>query len=789
MLTRSSKRISIRFVISFALVAFASAASAQESAQKSAQDKSNNRIQSVQVVGLKKIDQDVVIEKLSSKVGNLLDSEAVRTDIDSVFATGYFKDIQVSFDSGQLTFQVIEKPSVSEIIFTGNTELDESDLKEATEIESFQILDLKKVRIAVEKIRKLYEDKGYFLAKVESEIVPTDKEELVQVKFKISENDKVTVKRIKLTGFKRLSESKLKGVLATQEGGAFSFISGSGSYKQEAFDRDVKMLQFLYYNEGFIQVKIGRPEVYVTPDKRSIIISISIEEGEQFKVSTVDFAGDILFSDEKLRETVKLSKDQTFSYQTMQTDLSSLQALYGDLGYAFANILPRTKINDQDKTVDVIFEIDKGEKVYFGEINVIGNTKTRDKVIRREIRIYEGELYNETAKRTSIENIQRLGFFEEVNFKSKTPADRPNRMDIDVVVKERNTGSVQFGAGLASGIGFTLQGQVNQINFMGKGQSLGANINYSQIEQIYRFSFTEPFFMDSTWSTGSELYRTVFQRSTYLDTREGGSVSLGHPFNDYLRLFGAYNNYFTTLRPAFGLPPERFDREVFPESLSRGRSSSMRLTLEYDRRNDRFNPSKGFYGQVGAEYVGLGGDFNYTRGNVNVRWYKNIFWELVFRSNFTYAFLQNADGNSENLPFTERFLLGGPNSLRGFRFFQVGQRRFSTSQRDFLLSQGFSADRANELAFIEFGGAQQFFYNLEIEFPLIKEAGIRGVLFYDAGQAEDQIKLDELYANFGFGVRWFSPVGPLRFEFGFPTKRDISFHESQNFIFSIGSPF
>lgn len=749
-------------------------------------------VQYIEIQGLKKIEEGSLLPLVSGLSGKRINADAIRQSIDRLYSLGHFSDVRVLYRGSDRTliFDLEEKPSIQKITFEGSSEVSEDDLKEALDVEVFQNLDIKKVRTSIDKVLKLYEDKGFFLATIDFETKPSESNPgQVELVFKISENQMVQVKRIKFRGNTHFSSERLKGSMVTSEEGFFSFLGGSGAYKQDAFDRDLKMLQFLYYNEGFIQVKIGRPEVTITPDKRSMVISIAIEEGEQFRVSKVDFSGDLLFSDEKLLETVSLREGDLFSYQKMQTDLSALQALYGDLGYAFVNPIPRTKINEEQRTVDIIFEIDKGEKVYFGEINVVGNTSTRDKVIRREIRIYEGELYNETARRISLENIQRLGFFEEVNFKTSVPPDRPNRMDIDIVVKERNTGSIQFGAGLASGLGFTLNGQLNQTNFLGKGQSIAVNINANAIQQEYRASFTEPYFLDSNWSMGGNLYRTMFQRSLYLDIRQGGAVNVGHPFNDYLRLFGSYSNYITTVENGFGINDQTYDNVLFPKDQSSGRTSSLGLTLEYDRRNDRFAPSRGFYTQVGGEYVGLGGDFEYTRFNFNVRWYKGLFWDLVLRTNFTYGLLQSRDGDPESIPFTERFLLGGPNTLRGFRFFQVGQRRQSLVQQDFLLRNGVPADRAFQESFLEFGGTQQFFYNVELEFPLIKDAGIRGVVFYDAGHAEDQIQLDDLYANVGFGVRWFSPMGPLRFEFGFPTRRDPLFHQSQNFVFSIGTPF
>src|SRR6185437_3626736 len=249
--------------------------------------------------------------------------------------------------------------------------------------------------------------------------------------------------------------------------------------------------------------------VYVTPDKKSIYITIRVEEGDQFKVGTVDFTGDLLFSRSELFETTHIQEQNLFRYQVLQDDLKALQAKYGDLGYAYANPIPRTRIREADKEVDITFEIDKGYKVYIGKINMVGDSKTRDKVIRREMRINEGELYNETRKRESLENIKRLGYFDEVNFNTKTPKGRNDLMDIDVVVKERNTGTIQVGAGYSNYNGAVFNGQVNQTNCLGKGQSLGVNIDFSKMIQLYKASFTEPYFMDTDWSLRGEIYQSL----------------------------------------------------------------------------------------------------------------------------------------------------------------------------------------------------------------------------------------------------------------------------------------
>lgn len=744
-------------------------------------------IKEIKIEGNKKIEADAIRSKLLSKEGEPVDSSLVRQDVQALFELGYFYNVKVDLAGGSapvLTYIVEEKPSIGEIVYEGNNEIDDEELAETTELKAYEILNLSRVQTAVEKIQKLYEEKGYFLARIQFQTEAIPESDNIRLVVKIDENEKVQVKRITFLGNQKLDASKLKAPMATKEGGFFSFVSGSGAYKQEAFDRDVQIINYIYLNEGFLQVKVDRPQVYVTPDKKGIYVTIRVEEGEQFDVGTVDFAGDLLFSREELFEAVKIDEKETYSHETLQEDLRTLQAKYGDLGYAFANIIPRIRTRDKDREVDITYEVDKGNKVYIGEINVVGNDRTRDKVVRRELRVREGELYNETRKRESMARVQRLGFFEEVNFNTKTPPGRDDVMDIDIVVKERNTGTIQVGAGYSSFQGFVFNGQVNQINFLGRGQRLGASVDLAKNQELFKLNFTEPYTFDSEWSTGFDVYQSRRTLLEYSELKRGAAVRVGHPLAPYLDGYIRYKLDETRLDLEDGGDPD-----LFPVESANGTTSSVTFTLEYDRRNDRFEPSQGIYSSLSLEYAGVGGTKNYTKGLGTFRYYKELFWDVVWRNNFNYGFI-SSNKTGEDVPFNELFLLGGANSLRGYDWFTVGRRKFSARAYSEAQQGGKSGAEAYNAALKPFGGTQQLYYNLEFQFPLIGEAGIKGVVFYDIGNADDQLVIDELRQNYGFGFRWFSPIGPLRFEWGFPIQRKDEFDEDPvNFQFAIGSPF
>lgn len=742
----------------------------KKAAATTATASSGRTISELVVVGNKKIEKDAILNRLKSKVGSPYSEETIREDITSIFKLGYFYDVQVDRQDTaagiKLTYKIVEKPSVVEIVYRGNDELDESDLKEAVELKPYQILDISTIQKAQEKLDKLYEEKGFFLAKVsyKFEVIGKD-EDRVRLVFDIEENDKVKVKRINFIGNRKLSDTELKSMLQTKEQGLFSFMSGSGAYKQEAFDRDQQILSFLYFNKGYVQVKISKPQVTVSPDKKGIYIAIRIEEGEQFEVGDIEFQGDLLYSSIELSETIKIDEEPTFVAQTLQEDINKLQAKYGDLGYAYANIIPLTTVREKERKVDIVFRFEKGNKVYFGNFNVVGNSRTRDKVIRREMEILEGELYNETKKRESLARIRRLGFFDEITLNPKTPENNPDVMDLEINVTERNTGSIQIGAGYSSYSKTTFQGNVQQSNLFGRGQRLGFDVRYSDKESIFNINFTEPHFLDSDWSVGGDIYRlgrTV--TDVYKQTKKGGAVRVGHPLAPDLRAFLRYKNDVTDVEL-----DEDADKNIFPVETVNGRTSSLTFTLEYDKRDDRLSPSSGIYSNASVEYAGVGGDKEYTLTTGTFRYYKKVFWDLVWRNNITYGIISAPD--KEPIPYTELFLLGGANNLRGYQYSRVGKR---------------VEDSKGEM--VPFGGQQQLYLNTELEFPLISEAGIKGVVFYDIGEAQDDLNISELRSDYGFGFRWFSPIGPLRFEWGFPIDPRED-DKGNNFEFSIGAPF
>ena len=740
-------------------------------------------IKDVVVEGNKKIGTEAILDKIESSPGKPYSKDQVLKDLERIFKTGHFYDIEVYRENDVLRYVVEERPSISEIVFENNKKIKSDELFEALDFKQDDFLDVAKVNTSINSITDLYESKGFFLANVIYEIKEENNQnnkdsKRVRLVFKINENQKVKIKKINIQGNTAITDEALKSALVNKEKTFFSFFSGGGRYSEVGFERDLQVIKYLYLNEGYINAKVVGSQIFISPNKRDIIINIEIEEGDQHTVGQIGFSGDLLFTvDEHLQKT-KTSNGSVFAYDVLQSDLERLQAMYGDLGYAFVNIIPNTKLNRESRVVDLDFSIDTGEKVYFGKFDIVGNHSTRDKVIRREMSIIEGELYNETNKRRSLNDIRRLGFFDNVTFQQKVDAENPNTVNYDISVEERSTGSIQVGAGYGSYSGFIFNGRIEKTNLLGRGQTLGLSTNLSGQEKFYTLNFTDPYFLDTRWTAGLDVYSTNYiVQEQYRDFRAGGAVRLGHPVAPYLYGFIKYLYENTLIEPR-----DDFRRDVFDLDSADGVLSSMTFSLDYDKRNDRWMPSDGFLASASVEVAGLGGDKRFVETEFNARFYKPIWHEFVIRNNFTYSMLFPYGGRE--VPFNDLYRLGGVNTLRGFGWFDIGETVTSGT--------------GEEVVEVVKGGTKQVYYNLELQFPLVDATKIFGVVFYDIGMAEDVLQLSKLRSNFGVGFRWFSPMGPLRFEWGFPINRKCIERkpsdgecemEGPMFQFSLGAPF
>lgn len=760
------------------------------------------KITEVKTIGLHRIERDAILEKISSKPGKAYLETSIRTDIESLYEMGYFDNIEIRKEGTAasgiiLTLSFQERPVINEIVFEGNEKINTSDLEEVIKVKKWTILDINKAQADVELLQKHYEDKGYYLARANYE-VREGKEGEVKLVYKISDYDKVEIKQIVFLNNHAFTNDKLKAVFAeTKEGSAMNFLSSSGTFKEASFKVDLQRLTYHYLENGYLKFRYENPIITVSDDKKYVYISVFVEEGNPYKISSYDFSGDLLFSKEELKKEIKLLEDQTFSVSARNADIQRLTEKYQDLGYAFVNVTPKMEFNDEAKTASIEYGFEKGSLVHFNEIRIVGNTKTYDKVIRRELRIHEGELFSGSKLRISKERVERLGYFApgEVQFNQVPVKGSDDKLDIEVVVKERSTGSITLGAGFSSVQGFFFQGKIQEINLLGRGQNLGFETQWGKDDVVRSFSldFMDPYAFDTDWSAGISLFMSNAPiPDRYLVRRAGFNLKLGYPLSDDIQGFFTYKfehlrimtSYARAAVPSTGPGDPGSPAVVADGSLDSGILSSIVLSVVRDKRNNRFETTDGNYQNLSLEFAGLGGVKNFSKVTFNNRYYNNFIGNFVFKNSTEMGAMINTGGRG--IPPAEKFYLGGAWNMRGFEAFSLAP---------VIMRTDIDSNTVEKV-----GGASEFYSLFEVEHPLIKEAGLKWVMFYDIGNTFFAIpgfssgQNFNLKQNWGFGLRWFSPLGPLRFEWGFPIHPGIvattnKVEDSPVFIFFIGQPF
>jgi outer membrane protein insertion porin family len=783
----------------------------------------------MEIVGNRRVSREDVLSYLKEKPGHLFTVQNLTGDVHALWDSGFFEDIQVDLTTNDrgvvLRFLVRERPNIKDIEFEGNDEIENDKLSEAIEVKPNTILSVPAVRRSVQKIKDAYAEKGFFLADVESEIKPQRENEVI-VTFRITEHKPVTVRRVTLIGNEHVSASELRSQMETGSQGLFSFGSG-GPYRQDVFERDVLMMSALYYDKGYLSVQIGTPRVMLTPDREGIDITIVIHEGPRYKIRQLrvyerDNEGhevEPLGGRRALREMLRQHSGDYFNRAELIKDLQAVRTLYRDAGYANVEAEPETELDPVHQQVDIVVPIRRGPPVHIERIEVKGNTKTRDKVIRREIEVEEGQLFSETRLENSKRRITALGYFERVDV-STEQGSAPDKMVINFEVGEKPTGTFQVGAGFSSIESFIATAQVQQANLFGNGQALALQAQVSSLRQLVTIRFFEPYFLDSDWNSSVELYDTLFVFPSFARRSVGGSLTFGYALvQPWLRLSltgtlewdsvdtGTTNTFFGAA-PGFVTP---FQRLPLANLFNSGRVVSLRPTLTYDTRDNRLFPTSGLYFQLSTEVASnlIGSEFNYLRHRFTGRFYYPLGGGngmpgsgFVLKLNTEAGVITSPD--AQGVPIFQRYFLGGILDVRGFQLRSIGTRLPLTTTLD--PNAPPIANGAN------IGGNLEAYSNLELEFPIIDKVGIRGVVFLDAGNAwnlEDQFCKttpapqfdrvvspcftfpDSLYfvrTSTGFGIRWFSPLGPLRFEWGFPLA-PLPYENHSDFEFTIGNFF
>lgn len=772
------------------------------------------KVAKVQFRGNRKVEDDAIKVNLKTAAGVSLTQELLREDMHAIWKMGFFEDIQVEVQDSQVgkadkagtvvTFVLKEKPSIAKIYVAGNDEVALTKINEVLDIKKDQVLDLAKLKKNVEKIKDLYVEKGFYMAEVTYELRRGSAAE-VDVWFRVQENAKVEVRRVNFVGNHAATDAELRDVIVTREGSLLSIVTSAGTYREDVFQRDLLLVQAFYWDRGHVQVKVGNPLVELSPDKQSMYITISVEEGPQYRLGKVDVTGDLLESKEFFLGRVSVKPGEIFNRSKLSDDLQKLTDWYKDKGFAYVNASPSTPINEKTKTVDVVFEIQKGELVTFDRINIRGNSKTRDKVIRREMRIIEGDSYNQSLLDYSKRRVTALGYFEKVEISTKRGSG-DDKMDVNVEVTERPTGTFQIGAGFSSVENFIAQAQISQNNLLGRGQMLTLQAQLSSLRQLFLLQFQDLYFLDTKWTFGFNLFKQDRYLFSFVRRSKGASLTWGYLLAEDLRLMLTYTLEDVGVSTAgfrglfSGAAIQTAQQVSIANLLRSGVTSSGRAMLSYDSRDNRMFPKRGWYntlsGEVADEFTLSQNIF--TRYEGVMRYFYPIWGPFVLRLKAEAGLISSRD--PRGVPIFERYFVGGIYDIRGFAPRSLGPvvRALSEQSQDSGIRQ------------FLVGGNMQVIGNAEIEFPIFEKVGIRGVVFTDVGNAfnlerqycdlapanVDPVKdpcrtpldLKAYRASWGFGFRWFSPIGPLRFEWGIPF-RTLPGEQPIVFEFTIGNFF
>lgn len=725
------------------------------------------RVASIAPAGNKRIDSGAILRKISTKPGDTYSQPTLRKDLKAIYGMGYFNDVQIdvrqSSKGKKVIFRVIEKPVINSIVYEGIDELKEDDIKEAANLKEHFILNPVKLATAREAIQQLYKTKGYYNCKVTTEIsYPDDSGAIVRII--IDEGKETFIKKISFEGNITFDDDELLDEIETGERWFMSWITESGLLDLNQIKQDVQRIVSFYNNNGFLEVKIGEPKV--TQEGEWLFVKFLIEEGTRFKVGTVDFSGDILENKDALFDLLTIRNKKYVSRQTVREDIMKLTDYYAEAGYAFANIRPNIEKSESIDRMDITLNIAKGNLVYIDRITIKGNTRTRDNVIRRELRIAEGGVFDSKALRLSTQALQRLQFFEEVNITPEPSLD-PDRMHVIVEVKEKSTGTFSIGAGYSSVDKLILMGQISENNFLGRGDTLSLSADLSAASSKFNLAYTDPHLKDSALSWGVDLFSTSREYDDYTKDSKGGGIRLGYPIWEKWKAYGNYSFSDTDLTDV-----SEDASYIIQNSVDLHITSAVKLSLVRDTRNKRYGASKGSRNVASVKYAGgpLGGDAQFTKVEGSTSWFFPLPYTMVFH--IKGAAGQVFENETDKLPVYERFYLGGLNSVRGFEYAAISPIDPDTDE--------------------DIGGDKMWYTNTELIFPLIETQGLRGFFFYDAGQViaddENAENNDSVKNAAGAGVRWMSPMGPLTLVWGYNLDPEPDEDDSV-WDFSIGGTF
>ncbi|MDR2339612.1 MAG: outer membrane protein assembly factor BamA [Deltaproteobacteria bacterium] len=711
------------------------------------------RIVSVTITGSGRANLDSLLNNLRTRVGNTYSEAKVATDIRRLFALGYFDTINVETDDvpggKAVRFLVTERSQIGQIVYQGNEKYDEDDLNEVVGIKVNDVASDDRLLMAVGNLTRFYATKGYSNAAITYELVQAA-EGKARLIFHINEGGKTFINKITFEGNETFSNWKLSRVIETKEKGIFSFLTGSGKLEQDKLLNDSQLLLTFYQNNGFLQARVGEPSVVPMDEGFGYDITFPIVEGTRFKVGEVQIGGDLKEGDDPVKMMKKLeSQDEKWvSREIVMADQTKLVSYYKDLGYYHADV--EVDFQPQSETSDILninFNVNPRNLVYFNRISIVGNQKTRDKVIRRQLEVAEGDLTSEVKLVNSQNNLMRSSFFDEVTIEpSPSNIDQQNLVDLRVTVKERPTGTFQIGAGYSNYSSVYGTISVTQDNLFGYGRRISLQANVGGDYRLFNLSFTDPWVGDIPLLLGFDIFKTYSHYDYYDKDTKGAAIRAGYPLWEKFYISASFTWEDVDISDV-----SAYSSQYLRSMMGQSRNSIFSLRISRDTRNHFFQPTEGSTARFTYAIATslLGGETSFSRYELEgAKWFPAPFWKgaaLMVHGDIG-LLTENKEGG---LPVYEKFFLGGINSIRGYDWYDISPKDERTGET--------------------IGGQKQAYANVEFTFPIIQNSGLYAVLFYDMGNvwSKDQdFDFGDLKRSYGAGLRYLSPMGPLRIEYG-----------------------
>ncbi|NBX86845.1 MAG: outer membrane protein assembly factor BamA [Proteobacteria bacterium] len=730
-------------------------------------------VREVKVVGNERVEAATVQSYLPFKVGEEFDAAESGNVVRSLYGTGLFANVELTQDAGVVVVKVVENPLVNRVAFEGNKQIDSKRLAELVSLKPRSIYGPAKVQSDVQALQAAYRSRGRFTTNVKAQLIQRDQNR-VDVIYVIEEGAKTRISRINFVGNKAFDDADLSAVVATKRSAWWRFLSGNDNYEPARLDVDKDLLRRYYLSRGYADVQVTSAVAELSKDKRDFVITYTVFEGPRYDFGNVDVAlkAEAEGLDMKdVANAVTLKPGELFNAKRVDENTDKIIDVLGSKGFAFLDVKPDYNKREAERKLDVVFNVTPGPRVYVNRINIEGNTRTRDYVIRRQMRLAEGDAFSSGKIKRSQDRLNYLGYFEKAEIQ-RAESEQPDRVDLNVKVKEQSTGEFNVGAGFSTFDGILATASVKERNFLGKGQEVALDFALSDRQQNFNLGFTEPFFMGQELAAGFDAFntKTDFQSESSYDTAlSGGALRLGILLNEFtkndIRL-----GYKSTEIENVGSGASQFVRQ------EAGKRSSVTLsnTWSYDNRDSALSPTRGQRVSLGGDYSGFGSDIDYIRLSANGSYHMPVWEDWVLSVGGRAGAVVPLAGN---LPLYEHFS-GGGDSFRGFEFGGIGPRDRQTGDA--------------------LGGKFMVGHNIELGFPLgnsLSEMGVKGVLFTDGGLVT---KFDRENANVldsktyrvstGAGVNWRSPIGPLRVSLAMPVVKAEE-DKTQIFSFSVGTRF